>query len=104
MSRRKAFFGSVGEMTSEPCRTSTVAGATEGKPLMIRPLGSIQAVWIAGPAMRLARSGPLSGALGRQQSALARRRRLQAQLQQLKGGAVDYHARPPYPFRPRPPS
>ena len=50
--------------------------------------------WVLVPATRLARSGPVFGALGRQLSALDRRRRLVPQ-QQLQSGAAGYQARPP---------
>jgi len=53
---------------------------------------------------RLARSGPTIGALGKQLSALHRRRQLRAQQEDLQAGLVDYQAIPPYPTRPRPPS
>ena len=50
------------------------------------------------------RSGPPAGALGRQLSALDRRRRLREQQEDIQAGLLDYQAIPPYPIRPRPPS
>jgi len=54
--------------------------------------------------MRLPRSGPTLGVLGRHLSALERRNRLRQQQEDLNAGLVDYAALPPYPARPRPPS
>lgn len=54
--------------------------------------------------MNRARSGPLTGALGRQLSALERRHRLRTQQERLQAGPADPRAMPPYPARPRPPS
>jgi hypothetical protein len=71
---------------------------------MIRPIGPLRHAWAYRRWMRWPRSGPLSGALSRQLSALDRRRRLSQQQQDLQAGPVDYLAIPPYPPRPRPPS
>ena len=71
---------------------------------MIRSIGPLRAVWYYARGMNLPRSGPVSGALGKQLSALQRRRRLKFQLQDLQAGLADYQASPPYPLRPRPPS
>lgn len=46
----------------------------------------------------------LSGAIGDQLNALERRRQLRNQSQALRNAPADYSARPPYPYRPRPPS
>jgi hypothetical protein len=53
---------------------------------------------------RFARSGPQSGALGNQLSAIQRRRRLRRQQENLQAGPATYEVLPPYQFRPRPPS
>jgi hypothetical protein len=71
---------------------------------MIRPIGPLRYAWAYARRMRLPRSGPPSGALGRQLNALDRRRRLRQQQEDLQAGVVDYLAIPPYPFRSRPPS
>jgi hypothetical protein len=71
---------------------------------MIRSIGPVRAVWYYARGMNLPRSGPVSGALGKQLSALHRRWRLKFQLQDLQAGLTDYLAVPPYPPRPRPPS
>jgi hypothetical protein len=71
---------------------------------MIRPIRPLRYAWAYRRWMRLPRSGPPSGALSRQLSALDRRRRLREQQEDLQAGPVDYLATPPYPFRPRPPS
>lgn len=73
-------------------------------PLMTHPIGpNVTFFWMISQG-RLARSGPESGALGRQLSALKRRRRLRMQQLLLQTGTVDHRALPSYPFRPRPPS
>ena len=71
---------------------------------MIRSIGPLRSVWAYARGSHLPRSGPLSGALSAQLSALDRRRRLQIQQQDLQAGLADYQALPPYPPRPRPPS
>jgi hypothetical protein len=71
---------------------------------MIRPIGRMPSEWIFPYGMRLARSGTSGGALGRQLSALVRRRRLRKQQQELQAGVALQQAIPPYPLRPRPPS
>ena len=71
---------------------------------MIRPIGRMRYAWLHTRTMRLPRSGPPTGQLGRQLSALVRRHRLRAQQEDLQAGVVDYLAAPPYPDRPRPPS
>jgi len=71
---------------------------------MIRPIGRLPNQVMLFYGMRLARSGPQDGALGRQLSALERRHRLRAQQQELQAGRSDPQAIPPYPVRPRPPS
>jgi len=71
---------------------------------MIRSIVPLRAVCYYARGMNLPRSGPVSGALGKQLSALQRRRRLDLQHQDLKAGLADYRASPPYPPRPRPPS
>jgi hypothetical protein len=71
---------------------------------MIRAIGPLRCAWAYTRWMRLPRSGPPSGALGSQLSALDRRRRLREQQEDLQAGLVDYLAIPPYPYRPRPPS
>lgn len=70
---------------------------------MIRPVGPLQFGWMFPRHARVARSGPESGALSRQLSALERRRRLRMQHQQFLIGGPGPKALPPYPFRPRPP-
>ncbi|MGA2062190.1 MAG: hypothetical protein ABSG67_17035 [Thermoguttaceae bacterium] len=69
---------------------------------MIRSIVPLR--WFYARGMNLPRSGPMFGALGKQLSALYRRRRLDLQQQDLKAGLADYRASPPYPPRPRPPS
>ncbi len=54
--------------------------------------------------MRFARSGPLSGALSKQLSAIQRRRRLRRQQENLQMGPASSEGFPPYRTRPRPPS
>jgi len=71
---------------------------------MIRPTGRSQNAWMYAHSMRLARSGPRHGALGRQLSALQRRRLLRIQQQEHRLGAAGQASVPPFPFRPRPPS
>ncbi|MGA2797453.1 MAG: hypothetical protein ABSE63_07750 [Thermoguttaceae bacterium] len=71
---------------------------------MIRSVGPLRSVWLYARSMNMPRSGPMHGALGKQLSALQRRRRLDLQQQDLKAGLADYRAAPPYPLRPRPPS
>jgi hypothetical protein len=71
--------------------------------LMIRPIGPLRYAWLYTRGKRRPRSGPPSGALGNQLSALERRRQLRRQQEDLQAGLVDYLAIPPYPVRPRPP-
>jgi hypothetical protein len=71
---------------------------------MIRPVKPLRHAWAYTRWMRWPRSGPPSGALSRQLSALDRRRRLRRQQEDLQAGVVDYVASPPYSVRPRPPS
>jgi hypothetical protein len=71
---------------------------------MTRPIGSLRHAWAYTRRSRLARSGTVAGALGRQLSALNRRRRLRQQQEDLQVGVIDYLTTPPYPVRPRPPS
>jgi hypothetical protein len=73
-------------------------------PLMVHRVATLRYVWAHLRNVRLPRSGPLTGALGRQLSALKRRRRLRLQQEDLQAGLVDYQAMPPYPLRPRLPS
>jgi hypothetical protein len=54
--------------------------------------------------MRFARSGPFSGALSKQLSAIQRRRRLRRQQETLQTGPANGEGFPPYRSRPRPPS
>jgi len=71
---------------------------------MIRPIGPLRPAWAYTQRTRLPRSGPPSGALRCQLSALERRHQLRQQQEEIQAGLVDYLAIPPYPFRPRPPS
>lgn len=71
---------------------------------MILPLGPLPNALTLKRDMKLARSGPESGALGPQLSALKRRRLLQAQQRAIQAGRIDLEALPPYPIRPRPPA
>jgi hypothetical protein len=71
---------------------------------MIRP---IRHLLICSPYISRLQSDRRPGAngdLGPQLGALARRRQLQAQQRAFRTGPVDYRVRPPYPYRPRPPS
>ena len=70
---------------------------------MIRSIGPLRNVWLYARSMNMPRSGTMPGALGKQLSALKRRRRLDLQQQDLQAGLADYQASPPYPPRPRPP-
>ncbi|HUT91511.1 MAG TPA: hypothetical protein VMY37_18575 [Thermoguttaceae bacterium] len=70
---------------------------------MIRPIRPVSVLSPYLYNLQLARTGTPNGALRRQLGALARRRRLQAQQQQLRAGEIDYRVRPPYPSRPRAP-
>lgn len=97
--------GNVGRESAGHVGQTAVAGElVEQRREMIRIAEPVRNFWTMIFDMRLARSGPLSWAPGEQLGALVRRRRLRFQQQQLEGGAADYKARPPYPFRPRPPS
>ena len=96
-------FGGVGEMTAGPCDASTAAGAYQDAPLMIGPIRPTQSLSPYLVSMSLARSDAADDPLGRQFDALARRRRLGAQQRSLRAGPIPYLARPPYPYRPRPP-
>lgn len=69
---------------------------------MIRPYRPLRSYEYPAAFWRLARSGPGLGALSAVLSALDRRRHLRRQQQRLGAGTVDYLARPPYPYRPRP--
>jgi hypothetical protein len=71
---------------------------------MIRPVGapSYNVGFLYGT--RRARSGPETGALSQQLSALERRRRLRIQQEQIQGGGNGQQAIPPYAIRSRPPS
>lgn len=71
---------------------------------MIRAIGPLRNAWTYTRNMRLPRSGPPTGALSDQLSALNRRHQLRQQQEDLQAGLVDYLAIPPYPPRPRPPS
>jgi hypothetical protein len=70
---------------------------------MIGPIRPIQNLSAYLMNISLARSDADDEPLGRQLDALARRRRLAAQQRSLRTDPVPYLARPPYPFRPRPP-
>ena len=71
---------------------------------MIRAIGPLRLAWTYTRSTRMPRSGPPAGALGRQLSALDRRRRLREQQEDIQAGLLDYQAILPYPIRPRPPS
>lgn len=71
---------------------------------MIQLVRPIETPWAYTRAAWIARSAFLSGALGDQLNALERRRQLQRQYQAFRTAPAGYLARPPYPYRPRPPS
>ncbi len=71
---------------------------------MIQLVRPIQTPWAYTRAMWAARPALIPGALSDQLSALERRRQLLRQCQALQNTPADYQARPPYPYRPRPPS
>ena len=71
---------------------------------MIRPVGTLENLWMHANYMRLARSGPHDEALSRQLGALNRRRRLRSQQENLQNGAAGAEVLPTYRRWPRPPS
>ena len=104
--------GEVGEDQQSHANQASPLGVFKDQPTsywnlthrMIRSIGSSDNASAFAYGVRLARSGPLPGALGRQLSALERRRRLRVQQLDLQAGGSDRGVIPPYPNRPRPPS
>ncbi|NQT16461.1 MAG: hypothetical protein HQ582_27125 [Planctomycetes bacterium] len=71
---------------------------------MLTPISPLGSFALYSLNRKPAPAGTADGAFGRQLHEVLRRQRLRAQQQELQTGAADYHKRPPYPWKPRPPS